>query len=64
MKNQKSKTVTWFSHKPSIDAYNIGFDSLETDINPYDSNTDEWYSWNGGYNAKQMNRLSQIELNN
>jgi len=31
-------------------AFELGTESKENDTNPFETNTNEWYSWNRGYN--------------
>lgn len=35
------------------EAYQLGFSSCENNVpgNPFDKETDQWYSWNRGWNA-------------
>jgi len=62
MKRRKSETVLWLFCKHDAKSFNNGFRAKESDDNPYLKNTNEWYSWNHGYNTNQQNKLINTEL--
>jgi hypothetical protein len=61
MKMQQSKKVMWFlsNHIPS--AFELGTKAKENDINPFETNTNEWYSYNRGYNNMIMNKYEEYK---
>ena len=53
MKKQKSKTAMWCCHKHCAESRKTGNDAKNSDNNPFKKSTNEWYSWNYGYNMNQ-----------
>lgn len=51
--------VTWFSSSNVHEAFLVGLKSNDNDMNPYEYKTNEWYSWNRGYNQKITNELAE-----
>ena len=47
---QQSKKVMWLLSNHIPCAFELGTESKENDTNPFETNTNEWYSWNRGYN--------------
>lgn len=52
---QQSKKVMWSLSSHIQSAYELGIKAKENEINPFESNTNEWYSWNKGYNQMITN---------
>ena len=46
------------SHIPT--AFELGAKAKEKDINPFTSNTNEWYSFNKGYNNMINNKYNMF----
>lgn len=59
MKKQKSETVMWCLSEFSLEHFKMGWDAWTKFVdskwhdkgkNPFKPKTNEWYSWNKGYN--------------
>ena len=46
----------WMLHEFSQEAYELGCSAKETDTNPFEFETNEWYSWNKGKNNNDYNQ--------
>ena len=57
MKKLRSKTVLWLFCSHNTTAFDLGIKAKKSNSNPYLKNTNEWYSWNHGYNINQQNKL-------
>ena len=42
-------------------AFELGTKAKEFDINPFEPNTNEWYSFNAGYNNMIMNKYEEYK---
>jgi hypothetical protein len=47
----------WMLHEFIQSAYDLGFNSKESDVNPFEFESNEWYCWNRGKNTKLFNEL-------
>ena len=45
--------VMWMLYEFVISAYTLGQNAKETDTNPFEFESNEWYSWNKGKNTNQ-----------
>lgn len=49
----KEKPILWMLHSHNENACNVGRLAKDCDENPYTANTNNWYSWNRGYNESR-----------
>ena len=52
---QQSKKVMWLLSDHIPIAFELGTKAKENNTNPFEINTNEWYSWNRGYNQMMTN---------
>jgi len=52
---KKSNAISWLFSEYVESAYLSGLKAKEKDINPFSNYTNEWYSWNRGYNQMMFN---------
>lgn len=55
MKKEKKilSAESYFDEVP----YLLGQNAKETDVNPFEKNTNSWYNWNRGINEKQLQKI-------
>ena len=53
--NKILSVESYFDEVPCL----LGQNSKETDVNPFEKNTNSWYNWNRGLNEKNLQNIKK-----